>query len=68
MTVDSIRDECINELACRFGLHVSHRFVIMLENREQTTGKRLNDTDIEDLKVRFESSIYTELLTKRAGK
>jgi hypothetical protein len=37
MTVDSIRDECINELACRFGLHVSHRFVIMLENREQTT-------------------------------
>jgi len=40
----------------------------MLENREQTTGKRLNDTDIEDLKVRFESSIYTELLTKRAGK
>lgn len=70
MTVDdpTIREKCTLELAYRHGMQVSRRFTTMLDNREQNAGKPLSDVEVEDLKVRFESSIYVELLTKRAGK
>ena len=36
----------------------------MLENREHTEGKTLTDSEIEDLKVRFDAEIYRELIGK----
>jgi hypothetical protein len=62
------KERCIAELANVHGRHISNRFERMLENREQAEGKLLNDSEIEDLKVRFEDEIYRELLTTRVGK
>jgi len=40
----------------------------MLSNREEATGKPLNDAEIEDLKIQFNKEIYRELIVKGAGK
>ena len=62
--IQSIRDGCIQDLACRHGLLASKRFERMLENKEHAEGKTLTDSAIEDLKIRFDGEIYRELLMK----
>jgi hypothetical protein len=56
--------KCANELECTHGRQVSRRFLTMLENREQAEGKPLKDEEIIDLKNRFNTEIYNELLMK----
>jgi hypothetical protein len=62
--MNDIREKCIQELTNVHGRHISHRFERMVENREHAEGKLLTDVEIEDLKIRFETEIYRELLMK----
>lgn len=59
-----IKEKCITELTNVHGRHVSYRFERMLENREQFDGKALTDSEIEELKNRFNNEIYRELIGK----
>lgn len=59
-----IKEKCIRELETKHGRHVSYRFERMLEDREQADGKSLNDAEVEELKIRFDTEIYRELLMK----
>jgi hypothetical protein len=56
--------KCANELECTHGRQVSRRFLTMLENREQANGTSLSDKEVEDLKIRFDAEIYSEILRK----
>ena len=58
------KEKCANELARTHNNLISRRFLTMLSNREEATGKSLSDMEIEDLKVRFDAEIYRELLMK----
>jgi hypothetical protein len=62
------KKKCAKELANVHNNLISRRFLTMLSNREEATGKPLTDEEIEDLKVRFDAEIYRELLMTRAGK
>ena len=57
--------KCANELECTHGRQISRRFLTMLENRENATGKSLSDKEIEERKTRLDGEIYFELLSKR---
>lgn len=63
MTINT-KEKCAQELADRHGRQVARRFSTMISNREYATGQKFNDTEIEDLKIRFETEIYKELLMK----
>jgi hypothetical protein len=58
------KEKCAQELAHTHNNLISRRFLTMLENRENATGKSLSDMEIEDLKIQFETEIYRELLMK----
>jgi hypothetical protein len=63
--IEDIREKCVAELTNVHGRHVSQRFERMLENREHAEGKTLTGEKVKDLKIRFDSEIYRELLGKR---
>ena len=62
------KERCANELVRTHNNLISRRFLTMLSNREEATGKPLNDAEIEDLKIQFNKEIYRELIVKGAGK
>ena len=61
---DNAKERCAEELANKHGRQVAHRFSIMISNREDAFGQKFNDAEIQDMKVRFETEIYRELLMK----
>lgn len=70
MKVNNIetKEKCAEELARMHNNLISRRFLTMLENRENSTGNPLNDDEIIELKDRFNTEIYRELIAKGAGK
>jgi hypothetical protein len=58
------KERCAQELAHVHNNLISRRFLTMLSNREEATGKPLNDAEIEDLKIQFNKEIYRELIGK----